>query len=131
MLSQIKEDAYFLPEDKEKQLIVLDLTRHKRRIATQKQLAYLLFPEAQGVVEIKNLFRDNVKTNDLTISISLSMNLSTVEHSKDVGDILRHLNIGSGHKGAGAGVIQSKSKNEMLKAKEIVVKKIYEMFTSQ
>jgi len=40
------------------------------------------------------------------------------EHTKDIGEIMRSLNIGDGHPGAGAGRIACRSKNEMLKVKE-------------
>lgn len=131
MLAQIEKDASFLPEDIEHELIVLDLTHHNRQPRIIKHLAYLLHPQAMAVIEIKNMFRHDVKTNDLAFSMSLSLNLNSVEHNKDVGDIMRTLNIGSGHPGAGAGTTNCRSKDEMIKTKERILLKILSMFQNQ
>ena len=131
MIQQIHGDADFLPEDCDEELIVLDLTRHNRRPVVIKNLAYLIYPEAKGVVEVKNRFRRDVKTNDLNFSMSLSLNLNRVEHKKDVGEIMRLLNIGDGHSGAGAGVLHCQSKDEMLRRKGEVLKKIYQIWRNQ
>ena len=131
IIQQIRRDAGFLPEDGDQELIVIDLTRHNRRPVVIKNLAYLLYPEAKGVVEVKNRFRRDVKTNDLNFSMSLSLNLNHVEHKKDVGEIMRLLNIGDGHSGAGAGVLNCQSKDEMLRRKEEILKEIYQIWRNQ
>ena len=131
MLEQVQQDLSFLEQDAEKHLMILDLTRHNRRPNVLKHLAYLLYPEAQAVLEVKNVFRQEVKTNDLAFAMSLSLNLNSMEHSKDVGDIMRRLNIGSGHPGAGAGVIACRSKDEMMKTKTKMLNQIYKMFCAQ
>ena len=131
MMEQIRQDVLFLPEDDQHHLIVIDLTRHNRRPNVLKHLAYLLYPEALSVIEVKNVFRNDVKTNDLALSMSLSLNLNSVEHHKDVGEIMRLLNIGSGHAGAGSGTISCTSKEEMLRTKMRLLGEIFSMFKQQ
>jgi oligoribonuclease NrnB/cAMP/cGMP phosphodiesterase (DHH superfamily) len=131
MLEQMRSDLSFLPQDEHQQLILLDMTRHNKRPNVFKSLAYLLFPESLAVLEIKNVFRNDVKTNDLSVSMSLSLNLNSRPHQKDVGDIMRRLNIGSGHPGAGAGILPCSSKEEMLRNKKKVLDQIYAMFVAQ
>jgi oligoribonuclease NrnB/cAMP/cGMP phosphodiesterase (DHH superfamily) len=131
IIEQIKKDVVFLPIDQEKKLVVIDSTKHNRQPYLLKHLAYLEYPEAEAVIEVKNLFRNNTKTNDLTLSMSLSLNLANGNHSKDVGAIMRELNIGSGHPGAAAGVVVCSSKENMLKEKERILEQIYKIFIEQ
>ncbi|UCE19075.1 MAG: hypothetical protein JSV84_01645 [Gemmatimonadota bacterium] len=131
MLSQIRKDVTFLSEDEDRSLIVIDVTHHKRQFKTQKNLAYLLYPEAEGIVEVKNIFHRDTKTKDLSFSMSLSLNIKAMEHTKDVGEIMRLLNIGSGHKGAGAGVVPCSSKDEMLHKKSEMLRQIFRLYKSQ
>ena len=131
MLRQIEGSITFLPEDKNKELIIIDLTRHNRQPNILKHLAYLLYPQAQAVIEIKSMFKNRTKTNNLALSMSLSVNLNSKQHNKDVGAIMRELNIGSGHAGAGAGTIFCQSKAEMLQEKNKVLTEIFKMFQKQ
>ena len=57
--------------------------------------------------------------------------MNSVDHHKDVGLIMRELNIGSGHAGAGAGTVNCGSKAEMLKEKENLLREILEMYQKQ
>ncbi|MBN1894034.1 hypothetical protein JW906_06045, partial [bacterium] len=131
MLEQVQRDASFLPRDADKEVILLDLTRHNRNPRMVKNLAYLLHPKALAVLEIRNRFERGVKTNDLHVSMSLSLNLNGVEHGRDVGEIMRSLNIGDGHRGAGAGAASCKSKPEMLKRKENLIRDIFDLWRKQ
>jgi oligoribonuclease NrnB/cAMP/cGMP phosphodiesterase (DHH superfamily) len=131
MIEQIKGEISFLSEDTEHKVMVLDLTRHNRRPNLIKHLAYLIHPEAQAVVQVGNLYQNQVKTNDLAFSMSLSLNMNKLEHHKDIGDIMRSLNIGGGHPGAAAGTQACTSKDEMLKTKERILREIYNMFIAQ
>lgn len=131
MLQQVGGEITFLPEDAEEKIIVIDLTRHNRRPRIFKQLTFLHYPQSLAVIEINSLFRNQVKTNDFSISMSLSLNYNRVDHSKDIGDIMRQLNIGSGHAGAGAGVVQCDSKDQMLKAKQRILQQIFTLFMNQ
>ncbi|MCD6117495.1 hypothetical protein J7K93_10805 [bacterium] len=128
IMRQIKQDSYFLKDDTEKELVVIDLTRHNRRPLIVKNLAYLIYPESKAVIEIKNLFHRGIKSNDIAVSMSLSLNLNSIENNYDVGRIMRELNIGDGHKGAGAGQIKCQSKVQMIKNKEKLLENILKMW---
>ena len=80
---------------------------------------------------MRSLFRQNRKTNDLGISMSLSPCLDLASSDKDVGEIMRSLNVGDGHRGAGAGRIHCKSKAEMMKQKEQILQEIHGMWRNQ
>ena len=131
MMVQLGQNVAFLAGDDNHTLIILDLTHHKRQLRVIKNLAFLLYPEAEGIIEMKNMFRRGTKTNDLSISMSLSLHFNSIEHNKDVGEIMRQLNIGSGHKGAGAGILHCTSKKEMLDSKGKILKEILKLFQSQ
>jgi hypothetical protein len=62
--------------------------------------------------------------------MSLSINGNRQDQSKNIGEIMRSLNIGDGHPGAAAGQIHCKSKQEMLKKKKEVLSQIYELWRS-
>jgi len=131
MLKLIQEDSSFLPYDHQKEIVIIDLTRHNRRPKVIKNLAYLLYPEALSVLEIHNLFDRGVKTTNMGFSMSLSITLKNQDHKKHLGEIMRELNIGDGHKGAAAGTVYTNSKAQMLEEKKGMLKKIYEQWVSQ
>jgi hypothetical protein len=83
------------------------------------------------VLEVHNLHDKGVKTNHLSFSLSLSINLHQMEHKKDMGEIMRSLNIGDGHKGAAGGTVYCASKAEMLKKKEQITEEIFRLWEEQ
>ena len=127
----ITQVATFLPEDTEKEIVVLDLTGFHRRERIIKNLALLDFPRALAFLEIQPLFQKGIRTTDLSISLALSLNLNARDHRKDVGGIMRDLNLGDGHPGAGAGTLHSSNKFEMLRRKEEMCRRIFELWKSQ
>lgn len=129
--SLIERMASFLPEDAEQEVILLDTTGLKHAPYIIKSLAFLSYPKAVAVLEVKCMFRQKQKTNDLAFSMSLSPSLELASSEKDVGEIMRSLNMGDGHRGAGAGRIQCKSKAEMMKQKEQILKKILRIWGNQ
>ena len=131
MLRIIQNSSYFLEPDKLREMVVIDLTPYHRRPNIIKNLAFLVFPEALGVLELYNLTDLGVKTNNLGISMSLSINGNRQSHSKNIGEIMRALNIGDGHPGAAAGTVRCKSKQEMLKKKKEILSRIFELWSSQ
>ncbi|HDP99367.1 MAG TPA: hypothetical protein ENN22_09315 [bacterium] len=131
MLELIRRNSEFVAADKQREIIVLDLTGFNRPPYLIKNLAYLLYPEVKAVLEIKPIFKNHIKTNNLSFSLSLSLNMNTAEHNKDVGEIMRELNIGDGHKGAAAGTVRCRSRNEMLKQKQIILNRIFELWHNQ
>ena len=131
MLKMIQDSSFFLDEDRRKEMVVIDLTQYNRRPHLIKNLALLVYPESMGVLEIYSLMDHGVKSNNLGISISLSINANREAKRKNVGEIMRTLNIGDGHPGAAAGTVHCKSKQEMLKRKKEILNRILELWSSQ
>jgi oligoribonuclease NrnB/cAMP/cGMP phosphodiesterase (DHH superfamily) len=131
MLRIVRDSSYFLEQDERKEVIVIDLTRHRRRPHLIKNLAFLLFREALGVLEVYNLLDQGVKSNNLGFSMSLSINGNRRAHSKNIGEIMRALNIGDGHPGAAAGTVRCSSKQEMLKKKKELLNQIFKLWSFQ
>ena len=128
MIRLIEDSVSFLEEDTGRELVVMDFTHHKRRPRVIRNLAYMLYPEALGAMTINSLFRRGTKTNDLSITISLSMNMTGRDHGKDMGEIMRSLDIGDGHAGAAAGTIHCGSKDQMLREKKRALEEIWAMW---
>jgi oligoribonuclease NrnB/cAMP/cGMP phosphodiesterase (DHH superfamily) len=132
MLRIIRDASYFIEQDEKKEVVVIDLTSYQRRPHLIKNLAFLVYPESLGVLEVYNLMdHQGVKSNHLGLSMSLSINGNRQNQSKNIGEIMRSLNIGDGHPGAAAGQIRCKSKQEMLKKKKELLQKIYRIWSSQ
>jgi oligoribonuclease NrnB/cAMP/cGMP phosphodiesterase (DHH superfamily) len=131
MLRIIKDSSYFLEQDKEREVVVIDLTQHRRRPHLIKNLAFLIYPEALGVLEVYNLMDQGVKSNNIGFSMSLSINGNRPKQNKNIGEIMRTLNIGDGHPGAAAGTVRCRSKQEMLKKKKEILNQVFEFWSSQ
>ena len=131
MLHLLREGSSFLDQDQRRELVVVDLTEHRRRPHLIKNLVFLIYPEALGVVEVYNLMDQGVKSNNLGFSMSLSINGNRTMRRKNIGEIMRALNIGDGHPGAAAGTIRCASKQEMLKKKKDLLGQIFKLWTSQ
>lgn len=129
--SLIERLASFLPEDPKREVVILDTTALKHEPNLIKSLAFLSFPGAKAVVEVKSLFRQNRKTNEVGFSMSLSPATEVQCSEKDVGEILRVLNLGDGHRGAGAGRKVCPSKAEMLKQKDLILRHIVSLWSGQ
>jgi hypothetical protein len=130
MLKIITDSSTFLEKDAKKEVVVLDLTAYRRRPHLIKNLAFLLYPEAFAVLEISNLMAQGVKTNSLGFSMSLSIN-GNRKASKNIGEVMRSLNIGDGHPGAASGTVHCSSKQEMLKKKNEFLNQIFGLWSSQ
>ncbi len=128
MSAFIERSITFLPQDAGREVVILDFTHHKRRPRVIKNLAYLHHPQALAVLTLNPLFRSGVKTNDFSVSMSLSMNLTGRNHGKDIGDIMRTLDIGDGHIGAAAGMVRCGTKEEMLRIKEKTLSNIWKLW---
>jgi len=128
MIEFLGKSTSFLPEDAKGEIVVLDFTALARPPRVLKNLSFLAHPDALAVIAVSTLFRGDRKTNDLSLSMSLSMNLAGREHGKDIGEIMRTLNIGDGHAGAAAGMIHCGSKDEMLRKKKKVLSDIWRLW---
>jgi hypothetical protein len=131
MLQTIGQQARFMADDPGSEVVVIDFTSFNKPPRMIKKLAFLLFPDAKAVVEVRNPMRGNVKSRDLSISMSLGICLSNQEHRRNVGEIMRELNIGDGHAGAGAGLVGCASKAEMLSEKERLLRDIMKIWKTQ
>jgi oligoribonuclease NrnB/cAMP/cGMP phosphodiesterase (DHH superfamily) len=132
MLRMIRDSSYFNEQDEKKEVVVIDLTPYQRRPHLIKNLAFLIYPEALGVLEVYNLMdHQGVKSNHLGLSMSLSINGNRKDQSRNIGEIMRTLNIGDGHPGAAAGTVRCKSKQEMLKRKRELLEQIFRIWSSQ
>ncbi len=132
MLKVIQDASYFLGQDGQKEIVVVDLTPYQRRPHLIKNLALLLYPEALGVLEVYNLMSPGgAKSNNLGLSMSLSINGNRPGIGKNIGEIMRSFNIGDGHPGAAAGQIRCRSKQEMLKKKKEILSQIFKLWSAQ
>ena len=132
MLRIIRDSSYFIEHDENKEVVVIDLTPYQRRPHLIKNLAFLVYSDALGVLEVYNLTDyQGVKSNHLGLSMSLSINGNRKGQSKNIGEIMRSLNIGDGHPGAAAGTIRCKSKQEMMKKKKELLDQIFRIWSSQ
>jgi oligoribonuclease NrnB/cAMP/cGMP phosphodiesterase (DHH superfamily) len=131
MLRTIQEASFFLDLDQRREVVVIDLTRYQRRPHLIKNLAFLIHTEALAVLEVYSLMNQGVKSNDLGFSMSLSINANKDSNGRNIGEIMRTLNIGDGHPGAAAGTLRCRSKQEMLKKKTQVLNEIFSLWSSQ
>ncbi|HEY3295004.1 MAG TPA: hypothetical protein VGL38_06180 [bacterium] len=129
MLDTIRKYGRVLGEAGE--LFLVDTTGFMNPARIDKKLIGLVHPEAKGYVEMKPVFRSGQKTQDLSVSLSLALSMQQSAHKKDMGEIVRDLNIGDGHIGASAGVWRSSSTREFQRAKEELPQKILEIWTAQ
>jgi len=128
MIGIIERSISFLPQDEGREIALLDFTHHKRRPRVVRNLAFLLHPSALAVMTLYPLFRGGVKTNDFSVSLSLSMNLTGKKHGKDAGEIMRTLDIGDGHAGAASGIVRSETKEDMKRSKERILSRIWRLW---
>jgi oligoribonuclease NrnB/cAMP/cGMP phosphodiesterase (DHH superfamily) len=132
MLRIIRDSSYFIEQDEKKEVVVVDLTPYQRRPHLIKNLAFLVYPEALGVLEVYNLTdHQGIKSNHLGLSMSLSIKGNRKDQTKNIGEIMRTLNIGDGHPGAAAGTVRCKSKQEMVKKKKELLEQIFNLWSSQ
>ncbi len=131
MLDTIQKYARFLSEDKARELVIIDLSKFGRPVRVDKKLAGLLYPDAKGYVEVKPVFRQRLKTHDIAVSMSLALSMQKETHVKDVGEIMRLLNIGDGHVGAAAGVKRCESAFESQRVHEEILIEILRIWREQ
>jgi oligoribonuclease NrnB/cAMP/cGMP phosphodiesterase (DHH superfamily) len=131
MLKIIKDSSTCISMENDCKIVLLDLTNYNRRPILIKNLAYLLFPDASAVLQVANLFERGVKTRDLSFSMSLSLKHDSTKSGINIGEVMRTLNIGDGHRGAGAGTLKCNSKQEMIKKKAIITDKIFRLWNAQ
>ena len=127
-LKLMKPDSSFHELDENHEVVIVDLTRHNRRPEVIRGSAFILYPKALAVLLVTSNYAGGRKTNSLNFSMSLSFLMNKGEHNKDIGEIMRELNIGDGHPGAAGGRIDCRTKDEMLKVKDETIKKIIQLW---
>ncbi len=127
-LELVEQDAFFHPDDASREVVIVDLTRHNRKPDFIRNTAFIRYPGALAVLLVQNRFLRGRKTNDLTFSMSLSFLMNAREHRRDIGEIMRSLNMGDGHPGAGGGMLSCGSKDEMIKIKAATLSSIIRMW---
>ena len=128
MLEHIQKYRLLLPEDTNNELYIIDLTSFSQPARVDKKLIGLVDPKAKGYVEIKPVFKQGRKSNNVAVSLSLALNMQHIEHKKDMGEIVRLLNLGDGHKGAAAGVKEGNSAHEFQRARSDLPLKILDIW---
>ena len=128
MIELIKKSCYFLKRDMEKEIAIIDLTDQRKRSRVIRNLAYLVHPRILAVISLVPIFRGVRKTNNFSVSMSLSMNMTGRDHGKNIGGIMRELNIGDGHPGAAAGIVSCISKKERLGKRERIINEIWDLW---
>ena len=108
----IKKLHTFLPEDVEKQIVLIDCSNLSFAPKFNKTLALVVKPDAQYILLIANEVSYGRKTNNL--KISLAKNFLTPS-DKQLGVFLEELSIGGGHDNAAGGIIRAGSKNERMR----------------
>jgi hypothetical protein len=129
MLDNIRKYGRTIGDDSD--LYLVDMTSFMNPARIDKKLIGLVHPQARGYVEMKPVFRSGQKTQDISVSLSLALSMQQSPHRKDMGEIVRELNIGDGHIGASAGVWRSSSAHEFQKAKEELPLKILDLWKAQ
>jgi hypothetical protein len=131
MLDQIAKYGNYLAEDVGHELFLVDRTTFSNPMRIDKKLIGLVEPDSQGYLEMKPVFTSGQKSLKIAVSISLALSMQRREHRKDVGEIMRLLNIGDGHAGAAAGVWECKSAHEFQKMREELPHRILEIWRRQ
>jgi hypothetical protein len=131
MLEHIRKYGRSVPADRTDELFVVDTSGFSNPVRLDKKLIALVRPEAKGYVEMKPVFRGGRKTFDLSVTLSLALAMQQSEHHKDMGEIVRQLNIGDGHSGAAAGVVRGQSAHDFQKARDELPGKILNLWRSQ
>jgi hypothetical protein len=117
--------------DAQSDLFVVDTTGFLQPARLDKKLIGLVEPRAHGYVELKPVFRMGKKTNDVAVSLSLSLSIQKAEHHKDMSEIVRVLNVGDGHAGAAAGVFHGASPRDFQKVRAEARQRIWELWSKQ
>lgn len=130
MLETIGSSSRFHPRDVKREYAIIDLTGHNRPMPVERNLAQILYPEIRAVFLVQALFDHGVKSTNFSISGSLTLKTGAAS-GKDIGEIMRVLNIGDGHAGAGSGQVFCKNKAEMEKAKEAMLDRVHSIWEKQ
>ncbi|MBU0690811.1 hypothetical protein KKC97_00500 [bacterium] len=131
MLDQIEKYGMHLASDANHELFFVDRTSFSNPTRIDKKLIGLVEPSARGYVELKPVFTGGRKSLRIAVSMSLALSMQQREHRKDVGEIMRLLNIGDGHAGAAAGVWECRDAHEFQQMRSELPQKILDLWLRQ
>ena len=131
MLDQIEKYGKYIAEDAGRELFFVDRTSFSNPARIDKKLIGLVESGSQGYVEMKPVFTSGRKSLKIAVSISLALSMQKLGHRKDVGEIMRILNIGDGHAGAAAGVWNCRNAHEFQQMREELPTKIFQLWRQQ
>ena len=131
MLEQIEKYGKHLETDEKRELFFVDRTSFSNPTRIDKKLIGLVEPSAQGYVELKPVFMRGRKSLKISVSISLALSMQQQEHKKDVGEIMRLLNIGDGHAGAAAGVWECRDVRQFQQMRDELPQRILKLWREQ
>jgi hypothetical protein len=112
----IMENISFHPSDSKHDWMILDLTFLKKVPRVNRQVAFMVHPDAKAVIVLTRVVHNGIPTHD--INVSMSHGFYDSEKLPDFGDMLRSLNIGSGHRGAASGKIACDNPKDMFKKRD-------------
>ncbi len=130
-LETIKKYYYFHPDDLRKEVIIIDLSEIKKPPRIDKNLAYLIEPNALCVFQINSIFKNDVKSNNLKFSAGINFTNKEIKKIKNLSAIFEELEIGGGHKNAAGAVMEFESKDEKLSEKDRTIKKFIKIWLEQ
>ncbi|MBN1233820.1 MAG: hypothetical protein JXA60_10745 [Candidatus Coatesbacteria bacterium] len=128
-LEMIKPIIYFLKEDVNNEIVIIDQTRLRFQNAILRPLAFIHYPRSLAVLVISNKFQNKSKKADLLLSFSLGFGVK--DDKIDLGEIFRTLNIGDGHKGAASASFVIYDKKDAMKMKESILREIFILWQKQ
>lgn len=128
MIELIKTKSIFIQEDINKECLFIDISDFPRPISISKNLANIIYPSVKVATSISSVFDMGRRSTNLVFSSSLMISQNIISHNKDLGEIMRILNIGDGHKGAASGRINSNNKTDSLKKKEEYMRKFFNLW---
>ncbi len=119
------------PFEGAEEIILLDLRELRNPPNFEKNLAYHYFPQGKAVLTIRSMFKQGVKTNGMSLSMSLGFVDDALKSKINIGEMMRKMDIGSGHPGAAAGRFECKSKDERERKSKEVLDTIVKMWNEQ
>ncbi len=125
-LEIIKNALYY--KDNEKDIIIIDISDLKYAPRLDKNLAYILNPNANAILLINSIFKNNTKSNDLRFSMGINF---TKPLDINLSRIFEEIGLGGGHQKAAGGILTCSSKGEKLEKKKIYIDKIIGLWKKQ
>lgn len=102
----------FLPGDPEQCMLILDFTGLKYPPFADKKLAMVDYPDVEYTMAIYPVFERDVKTNDISISVSRNFLKKGAPGGINLGEFFSQRDVGGGHPDAAGARLDSRTKAE-------------------